>query len=160
REDVPPLIRRRMRLLASGQDDAEPLYEVTLKRERLVLPVFVRLGCLNVSFQDSAFEEVRGRYAMALGEARDDDLAALRWLLALCRVRDAADVGHAREVIHKIEIVCAALADRFEVVGHTRGAVDDADVLGSAALARGFVNDVADLGEPGRLEPVPADWFE
>jgi hypothetical protein len=46
------------------------------------------------------------------------------------------------------------MADRLEVVGHACRAVDDADVFGSAVLARGLVDDVADLGKPSRLEPV------
>ena len=57
-------------------------------------------------------------------------------------------------------IMRAALADGLEVVGHARRTVDDADVLGAAVLARSLVDDVTDLGEPRRLEPITDDRLE
>src|SRR5690606_22024900 len=140
-EHVPPLLRRRVRLRASGQDDAELGDEVGLE---LAVPLRA------IGLQRSAVQKVGRSDAVALSEARDDGLALVaRELVVLESTRHAADVGHAAEVIDEVEIVGAALADCLEVVGHARRTVDDADVLGTAVLTGGLVDDVANLGEAG-----------
>src|SRR5690606_14364069 len=95
---------------------------------------------------------------MAFGETRDDRLPLVCWQLAIDEIaRDASDVRHPVKLIDEVEIVSSTHADRLEVVGHARWAVDDADRLGSTVFPRSLVDDVANLGESGGLEPIATD---
>ena len=148
-ENVPPFLRGRMRLLATWELDAEFSFKNSWRTS------LVRAN--RPASQALAIKKIGRSNSVTFCQARNDKFALLRRKFLVRQITsNAAQIGHAGQVVVEFKIVRAAHAHGFEMIRHAGRAIDDADILDAAILPRRLVDDMADLRKAGRLEPVEA----